>query len=153
MKNDKFALNTVKENNDSKTRTSAGCNRLATRFSRWRAQWMVMIWGAMTFSREVLSDHRSGTISHAFNYVGKRDIIRDKICRQWIEICHLCCINAQKSEKKKFVAQRINYGANKPHKRHKQGFFPMSQCFIELEGEVGLLFGRSEYFDNQHRQP
>ncbi len=121
------------------TSSRTGWNHLTTRFSRWRAKWMAIIWGVMAFAA-ILSDHRSGTISRATNYVGKRNVIRNKICWQCVEICHLCYINAQKVRQQKFVAQRINYGANKPHISHKQGFVLTSTRLIELEGEVGLLY-------------
>ncbi len=29
-----------------------GCKRMATRFSRWRAQWMVIIWGAVALAEK-----------------------------------------------------------------------------------------------------
>ncbi len=57
-----------------------------------------------------------------------------------LKIASAVALTPKKSEKKIFVAQRIGGGANKTRIHHQQGFVPMSLCFIELEGEVGLLW-------------
>ncbi len=87
------------------------------------------------------ADHRSGTISRTPNDVGKWNIIRNQICRQCIENSLRCCINTLKKSEKRYSSHSASMGggANMARIHYKQGFVPMNECFVELEGEVGLL--------------